>query len=297
MTADQARDMTYILLNTPNLRTLEFRGRCLPPNMLSIPLHIAAGSLNSLKVRITEDLLVEAQHIGQLQRLRSLDLYSHADWSSACLTWDMPNLTKLRWQGWVDGLDAPPCHGDVDFLRQCRFTGLRTVLFTLRRVVSVPSEAETESLRDLLSGWTKEGRIQDLNIYLHSTELSAVIPRLRCSAISLDCTSLDSMIGKLLHPEIKDMVLTVHEDDVDNLCPLLTGLMERTEPLGLQQIKIVCFLSYLPTFSWSYKGKDPLQMPRQAAEFLGRLLPLTLRLSARGIHIVDEGGHAIFSPL
>jgi hypothetical protein len=74
MSVDEARNMSYILLHAPNLNSLAFDGWCMPPNILSIPLHIASSSLRSLTVHITEELLVEAQHIGQLQQLRSLDL-------------------------------------------------------------------------------------------------------------------------------------------------------------------------------------------------------------------------------
>jgi hypothetical protein len=208
----------------------------------------------------------------------------------------MPNLNTLNWNGWMDHRDQPPCHGDVDFLRQCQFTGLRTVAFTLLREKE-PSKADAESFRDLLSSWTKDGHIQDLKIYLHSSQLSAVIPRLRCSVISFVYTRLDPKICKLLHPETAGMVLILDENDVANLFLLLHGLAERTEPFKLQYIRIISFLSYLPTFSWSCRDNDPLQLPRQTAEFLGRMLLLTLRLNARGIRIVDEHGFAIFSSL
>jgi hypothetical protein len=295
MPGDRAHDMSYILLNAPNLRSLTFGGRFLAPNVLLIALHVASRSLSSLTVHITDTVLVEAQHIGQLQRLECLDLYSYVDWSAAYIFWDMPRLKTLSWQGWIDDPSKPNCRGDLEFLRRCRFPVLRALHLKLLRE-SDPSHPETTSLLILLESYMKGGEMQEVAVFLLPSQLEVILPCLRCPTVNLGQTTLRPDIAHHLRPEVKALILGIGEDNINQLWPLLTALVNRTGTLGVEKIRIISFLEFLPKFTWSLEGNNPANISREVAEFLGRLVPFALRLRARGVHVIDDSGHSLLSP-
>jgi hypothetical protein len=137
----EVRDLNYIFLNVSNLRTLVFDGASMAPNVLQIAFHTASATLESLELTVDDDILLDAQHIGRLQRLQSLNMTSRADWSKAYLTWNLPCLTRLDWQGSMDGPSKLRCSGDIGFLKQCRFPILRRLFLKLTRGEE-PSESE-----------------------------------------------------------------------------------------------------------------------------------------------------------
>jgi hypothetical protein len=203
--------------------------------------------------------------------------------------WNIPHLKRLDWQGWVDYPDEPACQGDVDFMRQCSFPCLEILYLKIMRKTE-PTTAETQSLSDLLASINKEGQLKSTRIFLLPVQLRVVFPCLHCTSITLLSTPVHPDIGEYLHPAVKKLFLTVREDDVEQLWPLLSRPLNRAETSTFLWIKVFSYLSYLPTFSWRHAGRDPLGLPREAAEFIGRLLPFALRLKARRVLIIDEDG-------
>jgi hypothetical protein len=120
LAAAEVSDMVYILLNANNLRSLKL-GAWAFPSMLLIATHSASSSLRFLRISVKKDILLDAQHIGQLKRLESLNVLSIADWSKVRIFWDLPCLNSLEWRKsiGVNDPDTSTCKGDLNFLSQC----------------------------------------------------------------------------------------------------------------------------------------------------------------------------------
>jgi hypothetical protein len=283
----EVRDLTYIFLNISNLRSLVFDGASMAPNVLQVAFHAASATLQSLELNVADSILLDAQHIGRLQRLQSLDMTSRADWSKAYLAWDLPCLTRLNWKGSMDGPSKLRCNGDVDFLKKCRFPILERLLFKLTRAEE-PPESEVSDLRQFLAPMA--ATLVQVSLYLLPQQSKAILPVVCAQHVSLLQSPITPEIVECLHPSTEVLGVIVKDDTVDDFWQFLNVLSTHSRTLNLWAIKVASLLTHPRDFTWDFKDTDIMTVPRESAEFVGRMLGFSMRLKTRGVCIVDESG-------
>jgi hypothetical protein len=283
LAAEDLSNMAYILLNAKNLGYLRIGGRGVLSSMLFMSIHSASSTLHSLDVFVKNEMLLDAQHIGQLKRLKSLEVFSMADWSTAYVFWDMPSLIRLKWEGCIEHSTLPPCSGDLKFLTQCRFAALQDFSLLVTRS-DEPASLDLEELMRLVKGpYTSVG------ILLQPAQARALLPHTHTSILNLHRSPIIADMAECLHARTECLVVNIIEANLNGWWQFLTAMctQARTGNSSLRAIKVFSSLAYLPRFTWGYDDGNLENVPREAAEFQGRLLGFAIRLKARGIHIVD----------
>jgi hypothetical protein len=281
------RNASYVLLNAPNLRSLVFDGVDIPPSLLAIPLHTSRATVRYLELTVNDEVLFEAQSIGQLQRLEALDMISQADWSTLDGAWTMPNLTKLQWSGWLDDDTGPRCYGDIGFLKKCQLPGLQSLMISIGQT-NKPSVCQSKALDEFLQSSLKQSRLFHLGILILPEQYESILPHLAVQSLNLFDSPFEPLIERYLHAAVRVLTLTVTEYNINGFGELLDAICVKRSALRLRRITVATKLDDLPEFRWNLGGMSIVDIPSQAADFVGRLVLVAIRLRACGIELADE---------
>jgi hypothetical protein len=289
LAAAEVSDMAYILLNANNLSSLAL-GAWVLPSMLLIATHSASSSLRFLRISVKEDILLDAQHIGQLKRLESLNVVSKADWSKVRTFWDLPCLNSLEWRKFirVNGPDTPTCKGDLNFLNQCRFAALISLELYFARGNS-PASVDMAAFRKLV----EKKRLLRISIFLLPEQAKVLLPHIPALAVAAKHNSpfIPDMAG-CLHVRTEAFAVCITEGNLDGWLQFLDAMctLVRTDDPKLKYIYVFCALTYLPMFTWGFGDPSMLNVSPEAAQFVGRMLGFAVRLKPRGIDLLDARG-------
>jgi hypothetical protein len=282
LAAAEVSNMAYILLNANNLRSLAIGAF---PSMLLIATHSASSSLQFLDIFVEEDTLLDAQHIGQLKRLKSLNVLSTADWSKLCMFWDLPCLNLLKWKG-LDP-DTPTCKGDLNFLNQCRFAAITSLELCFVRGDG-PASVDIAAFRKLV----EKKQLVKFNTFLLPEQAKVLLPHIPALAVSLHNSPIIPDMAGCLHVRTQVFAVCITEGNLDGWLQFLDAMctLVRTDGTKLRCIRVFCHLTYLPVFTWGFEDPSMLNVSPEAAQFVGRMLGFAVRLKPRGIDLLDAHG-------
>jgi hypothetical protein len=286
LAAAEVSGMAYILLNANNMRSLTI-GAWAPPSMLLIATHSASSSLQSLRISVKEDILLDAQHIGQLKRLVSLNVLSFADWSKLRIFWDLPCLDSLEWRRDVNDPDPSTSKGDLNFLKQCQFAALTYLeLFFIHG--DSPASVDMAAFRKLV----EKKQLIHINIFLLPEQAKVLLPHTPALTVALHNSPFMPDMAGCLHVRTEVFTVCIVEGNLDGWLQFLDAMctLIRTDDPKLRRIQVFCDLVYLPEFMWGFGDLSMLNVSPEAAQFVGRMLGFAVRLKPRGIDLLDARG-------
>jgi hypothetical protein len=286
LAAAEVSDMAYILLNANNLSSLML-GPGARPSMLFMAIHSASSSLQFLRIFVKDDVLLDAQHIGQLKRLKSLEVVSIADWSKVYMFWDLPCLTSLEWEGYDNDRNMPTCKGDLIFLNQCQFPALMDLTIRFLRDGN-PAPVDLAAFRKLV----KKKMLISISTVLLPEQAKALLPHALALIVNLNGSPFTPEMAGCLNVRTELIAGCVAEGNLDGWLQFLSTMctLVRTDNPKLRLVKVFSKLSYLPVFTWGFEDASMLDMSPEAAQFMGRMLGFAVRLKSRGIDLLDVRG-------
>jgi hypothetical protein len=282
--ATELSDITYILLNANNLSSLIVNAWMVPPGMLLVATHSASSSLQFLHVWVNNDIILDAQHIGQLKRLKSLNVISMADWSKAYMSWDLPCVTSLEWKGYDGDRNMPNSNGDLIFLNQCQFPALMHLTIRFLRDGS-PAPVDLTAFRKLV----KKKLLVMITTVLLPEQAKALLPHALALIVNLNAFPFTPEMAGCLNVRTVCIGGCITEGNLDGWLQFLGAMctLARTDNPKLRVIKVTSALPYLPVFTWGFEDASLLDMAPEAAQFVGRMLGFAVRLKSRGIDLLD----------
>jgi hypothetical protein len=291
LAAAEVSDMAYILLNANNLRSLTLGAWALP-SMLLIATHSASSSLQFLRISVKADILPDAQHIGQLKRLESLNVkFTIADWSKVRVFWDLPCLNSLEWRrsrGVKDSHTyASRCKEDLNFLTQCRFAALIYLKLYFVRGDS-PASVDVAAFRKLV----EKKQLVRIDTLLLPEQAKVLLPHTPALTVALYNSPIIPDMAGCFHVRTEVFTVCLTEGNLDGWLQFLDAMctLVRTDDPKLRRIQVFCDLTYLPMFTWGFGDPSMLNVSPEAAQFVGRMLGFAVRLKPRGIDLLDERG-------
>jgi hypothetical protein len=283
--ATEFSDIAYILLNANNLSSLIVDAWILPPGMLLVATHSASSSLQFLHVWVNNDITLDAQHIGQLKRLKSLKVLSMADWSKAYMSWDLPRLTSLEWKGYDVDRNMPNSKGDLIFLNQCQFPALMHLTIRFVRDGNYPAPVDLAAFRELVN----KKELVSITTVLLPEQAKALLPHALALIVNLNDSPFTPEIAGCLNVRTGFIAGCITEGNLDGWLQFLGAMctLARTDNPKLRAIKVTSALLYLPVFTWGFEDASMLDMSPEAAQFMGRMLGFAVRLKSRCIDLLD----------
>jgi hypothetical protein len=213
---------------------------------------------------------------------------SLADWSHVQLTWCLFRLETLCWA------TGHSSHGDFAFLRQCQFSGLRSV--KLRSFTTHTTAAsDIEVFRDFIQSATSAAAADNLELSCMSERHAIVFPHLRARILELVNCRMDSEAILSFPPIVRHLRIRVSGQHIAWLWLVLEALT--THPNAQLRIETVQFTTapdFLVKFTWGMGTMDPTRVSLGASGFVGRLVVYAIRLGQRGISVCDEDGNTLY---